>query len=221
MDLESVLILLGLLFVITFIILYIWSIIWSFKDASRRGKNGFAVAVLVAFFAWPFGLLFWTIIRPESIKTQDKPSVTKEASEPNKYVRDFKEMPFLLKILLILSLYSLATTFFDFVNMKPIAFEYFNSGFPKNFPLAWYLYLLLFNIFTIVVYFKRSYSVLKKYLYITLGVLVVAIFNSIYSVINLPVEQRMMVAIVYAFTYVFGGLIFVYLLKQKKYFNRT
>lgn len=219
---ESFLIIFGLLFVVTLIILYLWSIVWSFRDATLRGKNGFAVATLVALFAWPFGLLFWTIIRPEDIKTKEKPAdTTKVPSEPNKYMSDFKEMPFLMKLLLIVSLYSLVTTLLDFIQMKPIAFEYFGSGFPKNYPFIWYLYLVLFNIFGIVVYFKRSYSVLKKYLYISLGVLAIAILNSIYFVLNLPAEQRMLTVIVYVFTYIFGGLIFFYLLNQKKYFNRA
>ena len=130
-------------------------------------------------------------------------------------------MPFLLKILFLISVYSFVTTLLNFIQMKPVVFEYFNTGFPKNFPLIWYSYYLLFNIFTIIVYFKRSYSVLKKYLYVTLGVLVVALLNSIYFVINLPVEQRFATTLVYLFTYIFGGLIFIYQLKQKKYFNQA
>lgn len=219
---EFFLIIFGLVFVVTLLILYFWSIIWGFKDASLRGKNGFAVATLIALFAWPFGLLFWTIISPEGVKITEKPTETKKvSSEPNKYIVDFKAMPFLMKLLLIVSLYSLVTTLIDFIQMKPIAFEYFGSGFPKNYPFIWYLYLILFNIFGVVVYFKRSLSVLKKYLYISLGVLTISILNSIYFVLNLPTEQRILTVIVYVFTYAFGGLIFFYLFNQKKYFNKA
>lgn len=217
---ELLLIILAGLFVVTFIVLWFWSIIWGYKDAINKGKNGFAVAALIALFAWPFGLLFWTIIRPENIKIKEQPAETKKLSKPNKYVSDFKEMPFLLKLFLIVSLYVIVVTLIDFIQMKPMTFEYFNSGFPKNYPFIWYLYYLLFNIATVVVYFKRSYSVLKKYLYASIGVLVIALLNSIFFVINLPVEQRMATTLVYSFTYIFGGLIIIYQLKQRKYFNR-
>lgn len=218
---ESLFVISGALFIITLIVLYFWSIIWGYKDANSRGKNGFAVATIVALFAWPFGLLFWTIIRPEDKKNKEKTvEIKKSTSEHNKYVSDFKEMPFLVKLLLIVSLYSLVTTFLSFIQMKPITFEYFNSGFPKNYPLIWYLYYLLFDIVTIVVYFKRSYSVLTKYFYVSVGVLVIILLNSVYSVANLPSDQRVATTIVYALSYIFVGLILAYLLKQKKYFNK-
>lgn len=218
---ESLLIILAGLFVVTFIVLWFWSIIWGYKDAIDRGKNGFAVATLIALFAWPFGLLFWTIIRPENIKIKEQSAETKKnLSEPNKYISDFKEIPFLLKLFLLVSLYSIIATLFDFVRMKPVTFEYFNSEFLKNYPFIWYLYSLLFNIATVVVYFKRSYSVLKKYLYVSVGVLVISLLNSIFSVIKLPAEQRMTTTLVYSFTYILGGLIILYQLKQKQYFNK-
>lgn len=217
---ESLLIILAGLFVVTLIVLYFWSIVWGYKDAISRGKNSFAVATLIALFAWPFGLLFWTIIRPENIKIKEQPAENKKLSEPNKYILDFKEMPFLLKLFLLASLYSIIATLFDFIQMKPMTFEYFNSGFPKNYPFIWYLYFLLFNIVTIAVYFKRSYSVLKKYLYLSVGVLAISLLNSIFSVIKLPAEQRIATILVYSFTYIFGGLIIIYQLKQKKYFNK-
>lgn len=141
--------------------------------------------------------------------------------QPDKYIVDFKEMPFLMKLFLIAGLYLLVTTFLDFIQMKPIAFDYFSSGFPKDYPLVWYLYNLLFSIFTIVVFFKRSYSVFMKYLYISVAVQVIGGLNSIYFVVNLPSDQRMMVTITYAFIYLITGSFFVYLLKQKKYFNKA
>lgn len=141
--------------------------------------------------------------------------------QPNKYISDFKEMPFSMKLLLIADLYLLVTTFLGLVQMKPIAFEYFNSGFPKNYPLVWHSYSVLLYIATIVVYFKRSYSVLMKYLYVSIAILVISGLNSIYSVANLPSEQRMTMTITSAFIYIIAGLILVYLSKQKKYFNRV
>lgn len=211
-----------ILFFLTLSILYFWSIIWSFKDANRRGKSGFAVAALVALFAWPIGLLFWHIIRPENIKLEVKPTqVKKSIFTSNKVMSEYKKMPFLLKILLIISIGASISALLNLIKMKPVQFEYFGSGFPKNVPVVWYLYYLLFNIATILVYFKRSFSLLKKYLYFSIGVLFISALNSVYFVINLPQAQKMPTTFVYLFTYIFGGLIFWYLYKQRQYFNKA
>jgi uncharacterized membrane protein (DUF485 family) len=47
------------------IVLYFWSVAWSYGDANARGKPGCLVAILVALFSWPLGLLLWVIFRPE------------------------------------------------------------------------------------------------------------------------------------------------------------
>lgn len=51
---------------LTFAILgvYGWSIVWSYSDAESRGKSGCLVAILVALFSWPFGLIAWVLFRP-------------------------------------------------------------------------------------------------------------------------------------------------------------
>ncbi|MFC6998812.1 hypothetical protein [Rufibacter roseus] len=46
------------------LVLYIWSIVWVYNDANRRGKPGLIIAILVALFAWPFGLILWMLVRP-------------------------------------------------------------------------------------------------------------------------------------------------------------
>ncbi len=46
------------------LILYVWSIIWSYRDAERRGKPGWLVALLVALFSWPLSLIIWFLFRP-------------------------------------------------------------------------------------------------------------------------------------------------------------
>ncbi len=46
------------------IILYVWSIIWSYRDAERRGKPGWLVALLVALLSWPLSLIIWVLFRP-------------------------------------------------------------------------------------------------------------------------------------------------------------
>lgn len=47
------------------LVLYIWSIVWVYKDANRRNKPGLIIALLIALFAWPLGLVLWLIIRPD------------------------------------------------------------------------------------------------------------------------------------------------------------
>ena len=44
--------------------LYVWSIFWSYADGKARGKPGFLVAIIVALFSWPLGLLLWIVFRP-------------------------------------------------------------------------------------------------------------------------------------------------------------
>lgn len=56
----------GLILGLIGLIIYIWSIIWAYKDAEQRGKPGWLVALIVAFLAWPIGLLVWLLVRPNS-----------------------------------------------------------------------------------------------------------------------------------------------------------
>ncbi len=46
------------------LIVYIWSIVWSYRDAERRGKPGWLVALLVALLSWPLSLIIWVLFRP-------------------------------------------------------------------------------------------------------------------------------------------------------------
>ena len=57
--------LLGLIIGLIGFILYIWSIFWAYKDAEKRRRSGILIAILVAFVAWPLGLIIWLIIRPD------------------------------------------------------------------------------------------------------------------------------------------------------------
>jgi hypothetical protein len=50
--------------------LYVWSIVWAYRDAERRGKPGWLVALLVALLSWPVSLLVWIVFRP-GITTYD------------------------------------------------------------------------------------------------------------------------------------------------------
>lgn len=54
----------GIILGLVVLILYIWSIVWAYRDAERRGKPGWLVAIVVAFLAWPLGLLVWLLVRP-------------------------------------------------------------------------------------------------------------------------------------------------------------
>jgi hypothetical protein len=56
--------LVGLILVAAMFILYCWSIVWAYKDAPRRGKPGWLVAIMVALLAWPLGIVVWLLFRP-------------------------------------------------------------------------------------------------------------------------------------------------------------
>lgn len=46
------------------LVVYVGSIIWAYRDAERRGKPGWLVALLVALLSWPLSLLIWFVFRP-------------------------------------------------------------------------------------------------------------------------------------------------------------
>ena len=46
------------------LVVYVGSIIWAYRDAERRGKPGWLVALLVALLSWPLSLLVWVVFRP-------------------------------------------------------------------------------------------------------------------------------------------------------------
>jgi hypothetical protein len=50
--------------------LYLASIVWAFRDAAKRGKSGWLVAILVAFLSWPLGLVAWLVFRPDLPKAR-------------------------------------------------------------------------------------------------------------------------------------------------------
>ncbi|MBF9253711.1 hypothetical protein I2I11_10440 [Pontibacter sp. 172403-2] len=52
------------------LVVYFWSIVWSYKDAERRGKPGWLVALLVALLSWPISLLVWLLFRPDTKQEQ-------------------------------------------------------------------------------------------------------------------------------------------------------
>ncbi|MHA6247474.1 hypothetical protein ACXYMU_06025 [Pontibacter sp. CAU 1760] len=55
----------GIVLALIGFVLYLWSIVWSYKDAERRRRPGWLVALVVAFLAWPVGLIGWLLIRPK------------------------------------------------------------------------------------------------------------------------------------------------------------
>ncbi|MBB6610695.1 hypothetical protein H7F15_06575 [Pontibacter sp. Tf4] len=56
----------GIIVGLVLLVLYIWSVVWAYKDANRRGKPGWLVAVLVALLSWPLGLVLWLLFRPNT-----------------------------------------------------------------------------------------------------------------------------------------------------------
>jgi hypothetical protein len=59
----------GLIIALVILVVYLWSIFWAYKDAEQRGKPGWLVALVVAFLAWPMGLLVWLLVRPNNKTT--------------------------------------------------------------------------------------------------------------------------------------------------------
>ncbi|NDK55836.1 hypothetical protein [Pontibacter fetidus] len=63
--------LVGLILGLAMFILYCWSVVWAYKDAQRRNKPGWLVAIMVALLAWPIGLVVWLIFRPSVAELTD------------------------------------------------------------------------------------------------------------------------------------------------------
>jgi tryptophan-rich sensory protein len=145
----------------------------------------------------------------------------KQSQNLQVYLANFKEMPFLLKLLFIGSVVTLISQLVDMFQLKPIKFEYFHSGFPKNFPIVWYAYSVLMQVVTMMVYLRRSYGLLKKYTNFTVGLLAIHFLHVVYLFINLPAEQRASSIVTYIIIYFFVALLVIYPLKQKKYFNKV
>lgn len=53
-----------LLLAFAVICLWLWSSGWAGRDASRRGKPGWLVGILVLLLCWPISLLVWIALRP-------------------------------------------------------------------------------------------------------------------------------------------------------------
>jgi hypothetical protein len=76
------------------------------------------------------------------------------------------------------------------------------------------------SVFLIYVYFRRSCGFLKKYSYISLGLMIVPMLDWAYVINKLPSEQKIASILAYIFVYVMVGLILWYQIRQKKYFNK-
>ncbi len=135
------------------------------------------------------------------------------------YLDRFKAMPLLIKLFFILGVYAVVQSSIDLVSGKPIPFTYYGTEFPRNYPILWHLYAVGINLFSLVVFIRRSYQLLKAYIGVRAVVLLISLGNSLYALSQLPEAQRTAVGLVYGITYAFGILIFVYFLRQKQYFN--
>lgn len=58
----------GVILGLAVLALYIWSIVWAYRDADKRGSSALLVAIMVAFLAWPLGIVIWLLIRPKEYK---------------------------------------------------------------------------------------------------------------------------------------------------------
>ena len=46
------------------VVLYLWSGVWVYRDAEKRGKPAWLVALLVLLLSWPLSLVLWVLLRP-------------------------------------------------------------------------------------------------------------------------------------------------------------
>ena len=121
-----------------------------------------------------------------------------------------------------LSVFSLFTSFISLIRMQEVNFSYFGTGFPKNYPLIWNIYSVFMGILSIYVYMKRSYSLLLKYTVLGSILIAISILNSIYFVFAQTNQtQIVFTMIIYGIGYFLAVLIMLYVLCQKKYFNKT
>lgn len=206
----------GALFVVGLIALYLWSIIWSYNDANRRGKNGMAVALLVALLSWPIGLLLWSIIRPENVKK----NVVKKSLIPNNISSSFKSMPFVMKLLFGLSVFMLWESVSGFLRMENVNFSYFGHVLSKNYLWIWHLYQVSYSFVTLWVLLSRSISAIRKYVYFSFGILLILLPNTLFRIMTIPLEQRGLESIVHVVSYAFAGGVLFYFLNQRKYFHK-
>ena len=65
-------------------LIVIGSAVWAYKDAIKRGKSGWLVALMVFFVSWPAGLLIWLVFRPDKVT---------EPAHTGKIVDDEDEYP--------------------------------------------------------------------------------------------------------------------------------
>lgn len=130
--------------------------------------------------------------------------------------KNFKQMPLLLKILFVTTLYSLVMSIISLIGMKEVNFSYFGSEFPRNYPFIWNLYSVIMGGFGVYVFMKRSYSLLVKYTIVGAVLLVLSLMNSFYSIFGLSGQIQIISAvIIYGITYLFAVLIMIYFLRQK------
>lgn len=153
-------------------------------------------------------------------KTVNRSKTMPIAPQPSGFVVNFRAMPALLKLLFILSAFSVYTSLSDIAYQTPVEFGYFGSAFPASVPMLWHFFSLLMNGAAVAVYLKRSYSLLRYYLNVNLAILGITALNSVYDVWNLPESERLLAGIIYVTSFGIGLALYFYQLKQREYFNR-
>ncbi|EJF08239.1 FeoB-associated Cys-rich membrane protein [Pontibacter sp. BAB1700] len=62
--------LVGIIVGMVLLVFVAWSVVWSYKDARRRGKSPWLVALMVLLMVWPVGLVIWFLLRPQKTEQQ-------------------------------------------------------------------------------------------------------------------------------------------------------
>lgn len=134
--------------------------------------------------------------------------------------KNFQEMPLLLKLFLVLDVVSVLRSTSNLITNQAVEFNYFNSQFPSAYPYIWHTYVILISVFGLFVLYKRSYSLMIKYLLIGLVMQFIGIINMIYNNFLIEFEQQLLMTIISIGFSLIPVLIFLYYYKQKKYFNK-
>lgn len=128
-------------------------------------------------------------------------------------------MPAGIRILSFLSFIALASYVFDILTAKPLTFDFFGTGIPKNVPLLWYTYSFAFAFFWLGIVWKKSRRGWQIYLAWSAVAMIVNILNQ-FLYVNPKYSEYPFVTWFFLGIYLIGGLIFYYIYKQKNYFNK-
>lgn len=129
-------------------------------------------------------------------------------------------MPLVLKLIYLYAVYVTYVSVVIVIQNKPVNFELFNSGFPRNYPILWNLFNAFMMFVELYVLMNRSYSMMSKYVYFAFTLYVILLVNGILSTWSVGSRELLLNILVFGLVFVINGFIILYPLKQTKYYNQ-